>query len=115
LSIRCGRNGGTVIKCHAGCEQEDVRGEVRRLGFRLDREPPPKLKRARRPPSVSTSVALAACTLTEHRIFELLRSENAKNADDALLVTYNQFCELVFGVVDPAGVTSDGSARPDHR
>jgi hypothetical protein len=93
LSIPCGRNGSTVIKCHARCKQGDVLGEVRRLGFRLDREPPPELRRARRPPSVSTSVALAACNLSEHRMFELLRSEDAKNADDALLVTYNQFCE----------------------
>jgi hypothetical protein len=93
LSIRWGRNGDTVAKCHAGCEQKDMLAAVRRLGFRLDHEPPPTAKRPGRPASVSTSIALTACTLSERRMFDLLQSERTKNPDGALLVTYNQFCE----------------------
>jgi hypothetical protein len=94
LSIRWGRNGGTVIKCHAGGKQEDLLEKVRQLGFRLDREPPPKMNRRRPSVSVSTSVAIAACNLSERRMFDVLQSERAKNPDGALFVTYNQFCEL---------------------
>jgi hypothetical protein len=91
LSIRWGRNGGTVIKCHAACKQEDVLEKVRQLGFRLDREPPQKMNRTRRPVSVSTSVAFAACNLSERRMFDLLQ-ERAKNPNGPLFVTYNEFC-----------------------
>jgi hypothetical protein len=93
LSIRWERNGGTVIKCHAACKQEDVLEKVRQLGFRLDREPQPKMNRTRPSVSVSTAVAIAACNLSERRMFDVLRSERAINPDGALFVTYNQFCE----------------------
>jgi hypothetical protein len=92
LSIRWGRNGGTVAKCHAGCKQEDLLAAVHRLGFGLDREPPRKAKYPRRPAPVSTSIAFIACNLSERRMFDLLQSEMTKNPDGAVRVTYNQFC-----------------------
>ena len=58
LAIRKGRNGQTLVRCHAGCKQEDVLAELRRLGIRLNQEPslkrsapsaPSVLLRCRRP------------------------------------------------------------------
>ena len=85
LSIRWGRNGQTLVKCQAGCKQQEVLAWFRRGGFRLDQEPPPKAKRPKRPASLSTSVALKALTLNERRMYEMIKAgENP---------TYDQFCE----------------------
>ena len=85
LSIRWGRNSQTLVKCQAGCEQPEVLAWFRHRGFRLDQEPPPKGKRPKHPISVSKSVALRALTLSERRMYELIRAgENP---------TYDQLCE----------------------
>src|ERR1700722_2890510 len=93
LSVRWGRNGGTVVKCHAGCSQEALLAKFREFGFRLKPEPPPKAKRSKRPASVSASIALAACNLCERRMFSRLEAESAKAPDGLMRVTYNQFEE----------------------
>ena len=94
LSIRWGRNGSTVVWCHARCEQIDVLAELRRRGFRLGRELLPQVRGQMRPVRLRyPSVALAACTLSERRAFDLLQAQKAKTSNCAFHVTYNEFCD----------------------
>jgi hypothetical protein len=92
LSIRWGRKSGTVVKCHNrdgdrdGCEQKRVVAWFRNQGFRLDPVLPgmkPKPSRRRhRGLMVENSIAFMALTLSERRMYDLIK--NGENP------TYNQ-------------------------
>jgi hypothetical protein len=76
LSIRWGRKSGTVVKCHAGCEQKELLAWLRKQGLRLDRiesdeaKPKPPHRRA---VTVETSVAFRTLTLSERRMYDLIK------------------------------------------
>jgi hypothetical protein len=58
LSIRCGRNGETLVHCFASCTQKELLDHFRNLGFTLKPLPPPRPKKPKRPLEVAASVAL---------------------------------------------------------
>jgi hypothetical protein len=80
LSIRWGRNGATLVKCHAGCAQRGLLAELRRLGFTLKPEPPGP-RTSKRPVTVADSAALRACNVTERRMLSLILAGESPSYD----------------------------------
>jgi hypothetical protein len=77
LSVRWGRNRNTVIKCHAGCSNEDVLAHFRNLGFRLDPAPPPS-KAAPEPEAIAR--ALHRLTRVERAVLDHLAGQDERPA-----------------------------------
>jgi hypothetical protein len=84
LRFRWGRNGGTMLTCHAGCSFEFLAEWFRKQGYWLDPiQPDINPKKSRKPVTVETSAAFAALSLNERRMFEMIKA--------GLNPTYNEF------------------------
>ena len=97
LSVRWGRNGKTIVGCKAGCRKQDVLAELSRRGISVSPQPPAPVKRPKRPVTLAKPVAVAAYTLSERRMLDVLLAEQAKMPQGPLRVTYNAFESPVSG------------------
>jgi hypothetical protein len=83
LSIRWGDNGNTVVSCKAACSQDDVVAWFRKRGWWLNPIlPNAEPKKARKPVTVESSVAMMALTLNERRMFDVIRAGGEPSFND---------------------------------
>jgi hypothetical protein len=80
------RNGGTVVKCQAGCSWEILSEWFRKqsywLDLRLPGEEPVGKKNGKGPVTVENSVRLAAVSLSERRMFSMMGPGLSPSYDD---------------------------------